>query len=109
MYMKKYIATPDVSLKSSLKVEIFYNKGKWILMSLRTVEIENCDWYKTESFMMFGNSKDRFVLVKPMQRYSAKVFDSICSIMKEVKDTDYLAYYHNPVSWQVVSQLVSII
>ena len=67
-------------------------------MSLRTVEIENCDGYKTESFMMWGNARDKFVLVKPMQRYSAKVFESICSIMREVKDTDYLAYYNNPVS-----------
>lgn len=107
MYMKKYISTPDVSLNSSLKVDIFYSKWRGIVMSLRTVEIEQCDGYSTESFMMFGNNKDRNVLVKPMKRYSAKVFDSICSIMKEVKDTDYLAYYHNPVSWQVVSKLIS--
>ncbi len=107
MYMKKYISTPDVSLKSSLKVDIFPKKGVWIVMNLRTVEIESHDGYKTESYMLYGNPKDRNVLVKPMQRYSAKTYATICEKFANVSDVDYLDYYNNMRPWQAVWVLIS--
>lgn len=98
MYMKKYIAMPEVSLDTSLKVDVYYSKWKWVYIGIRWVKIEQCDWYKVEKYMLFGNSKDRNVLIFPMKRLSGK-FDWICQLMKQVSDVEYLNYY-NRVEWE---------
>lgn len=104
--MKKYIATPEVSLNSNLKVDLYYSKWSWVFLSVRTVEIEYHDGYKTESYMMFGNPKDRIWLVKPMQRYSAKVVSHVMEKFEDTTEVDWISYYHKDWVTNTIARII---
>lgn len=116
--MKKYIQFPNEDESKQLKVTIDYelwgmNYMNWsksrrgIYIYFRSVEIKKWDGYSTESYIMFGEKKDRKLLFKELSRDSKKLTGEIFNKFLLQSDDDILEYYNNPNAENEFSKFLS--
>lgn len=117
--MKKYIQFAPEDDTKVLKVTIDYELGginyfsgstsrRGIYIYFRSVEIKKWDGYNMESYVMFGEKKDRKLLLKETARDNKKLTEKIVTEFLRYSDDDILEYYNNPENENEFKKFLSI-
>lgn len=103
----KYISLSSEDATKQLKVFVDYEKWgmnyfSWwttrrgIYLYMRSVTVDSSRGYTTESFMMFGEKKDRKYLLKEVWRDNKKLTEKIATEVLSFPDSEVLEIYNNP-------------